>query len=103
MAQINAELAIELVQEDIEKADRLFPNDEREFDATIALDWLLRLYPVFHPLILVKDLYDYSDVISKLNRRYRTQEDPNQTRLDLYSAAGQIIRLYKRFDQRDRG
>lgn len=102
MAQINAELAIELAQKDIEKADRLFPNDQREFDATLALEWLLRLYPVFLPLILLSKWKDYSVLLSRLGRRNVRQEDPNQTRLDLYSAAGQITSLYQRFDQRER-
>jgi len=102
MAQINAELAIELAQHDLEQADSLFPRDQRLFNQSEALAWLLRTYRIFLPLIQLEDMFNYSVILSRIDRRHVTHQTPGQTRLDLYSAAGQITNLYKSFDQRDR-
>ncbi len=102
MEIINRESAIRIVQEHLEKADQLFPDDLSKFDPVAALAWLLPVYPLFRHLIVNSRMFDYSVILSSIDRKLVSNQTKTQTELDLYSAAGQVTGLYKRFDQRER-
>lgn len=102
MALLNPELAIELLQQDLNNVDLVFPDDDRLCDVERATAWLLRTYHLFRPFILQENFHDYSLILSRLARPDVMQETMEQTRLDLYAAVGQVKRIYKMFDQRER-